>query len=127
MSNLSFVFQGKVYQAVEGELIVAQYDPAFGRWLTLTTADYEFHATQVDVQEDKLIYKIDKVTYFSDDCFNNVYREAIELSNESAPDLSKLKKTELIKVAECMGLQVSAKMTKKELLNLIEGLGELEC
>lgn len=126
MSDLTFVFQGKVYKAVEGELIFAEKDSAFGDWIKMTSTEYEFHATRIAVEEDKLVYRIDKVTYFVDDKLDSIYVEDIRPLCTNT-DLSKLKKGELLKISEELGLNVSSKTTKKELIDLIEGIGDVKC
>lgn len=123
MSELSFVFQGKVYQAKKGEIISADYNPAFGEWIRMTTEEYDFVAHQIALDKGKLLYKIDEIVYFSDE---NPYPTGSEVFSTTPPnlppDLSKLKKADLLHIAQEIGFDVSTKLTKKDLIELIEGM-----
>ena len=116
----TFIFQGRVYRVVEGELITVSYDSAFGDLIRMTAADYEFVANKISENNSEMIYRIDSVRYFTED---DLY-EVIEEPKTEVPDvdLSKLKKADLIHIAQEIGFDVSTKLTKKELIEMIEGI-----
>ena len=64
MNAPTFIFQGRVYHVVEGEVITVDYDPAFGDWIRMTAADYEFVANKISENKDKMTYRIDTVKYY---------------------------------------------------------------
>lgn len=106
---------GQTYELKVGKKFVLD-DPhhIYGNWITITTTDYEVSASRVK------------------DAIDTFMVESIRVLNEDIDtpqdvDLSKLKKGELLKISEELGLNVSPKTTKKELIDLIEGIGDVEC
>lgn len=122
MNAPTFIFQGRVYHVVEGEIITVDYDPAFGDWIRMTAADYEFVANKISENKDKMTYRIDTVKYFTEDNLVPIFDEEPQ-SKVPDVDLSKLKKADLLEIAQDIGFDVSMKLTKKDLIEMIEGIG----
>ena len=78
-------------------------------------------ATRLSVENGIATFKVDDIKFTQEKVEEPAVEEVIVEEPEEEPDLNKLKKAELINIAQEIGHDVSAKMTKKELIELIEG------
>lgn len=101
---------GQTYELKVGKKFVLD-DPhhIYGNWVTITTVDYEISASRVEDAADTFI--VENIRFLNED-----------IDEPQDVDLTKLKKAELVEIAKDMGIYVSAKTTKKELIELINEL-----
>lgn len=120
--NDTFIFQGRIYNVNLGEIVYAfNNDQLFGNALVIGTDKYELVLSKIAEEKYAYVYKIVEITDLSK--FNDEIEEDIKEEKSQTnefPDLTKLKKDQLINVALSMGYDVTSKMTKKDLIELIE-------
>lgn len=120
--NDTFIFQGRIYNVHLGEIVYAfNNDQLFGDALVIGTDKYELVLNKVAEEKYAYVYKIVEITdlsKFNDDIEEDIKEEKSQ-TNEF-PDLTKLKKDQLINMALSMGYDVTSKMTKKDLIELVE-------
>lgn len=130
----SFIFQGRIYAVRMGEIVRVYNSYLYGDTITLGTERYEVLLTKVSDEQNCSIYEITEITDLSlfndypeeenivDDTSDVLEEEpATESYNqEDFPDLTKLKKDELINLALSWNLDVNSKMTKRDIIELIE-------
>lgn len=121
--NDTFIFQGRIYNVNLGEIVYAfNNDQLFGNALVIGTDKYELVLNKVAEEKYAYVYKIVEITdlsKFNDEIEEEDIKEEKSQTNEF-PDLTKLKKDQLINMALSMGYDVTSKMTKKDLIELIE-------
>ena len=121
--NDTFIFQGRIYNVKLGEIVYAfNNDQLFGNALVIGTDKYELVLNKVAEEKYAYVYKIVEITdlsKFNDEIEEEDIKEEKSQTNEF-PDLTKLKKDQLINMALSMGYDVTSKMTKKDLIELIE-------
>ena len=120
--NDTFIFQGRIYNVNLGEIVYAfNNDQLFGNALVIGTDKYELVLSKIAEEKYAYVYKIVEITDLSK--FNDEIEEDIKEEKSQTnefPDLTKLKKDQLINMALSMGYDVTSKMTKKDLIELIE-------
>ena len=121
--NDTFIFQGRIYNVNLGEIVYAfNNDQLFGNALVIGTDKYELVLNKVAEEKYAYVYKIVEITdlsKFNDEIEEEDIKEEKSQTNEF-PDLTKLKKDQLINMALSMGYDVTSKMTKKDLIELVE-------
>lgn len=121
--NDTFIFQGRIYNVNLGEIVYAfNNDQLFGNALVIGTDKYELVLSKIAEEKYAYVYKIVEITdlsKFNDEIEEEDIKEEKSQTNEF-PDLTKLKKDQLINMALSMGYDVTSKMTKKDLIELIE-------
>ncbi len=120
--NDTFIFQGRIYNVKLGEIVYAfNNDQLFGNALVIGTDKYELVLDKIAEEKYAYVYKIVEITDLSK--FNDEIEEDIKEEKSQTnefPDLTKLKKDQLINMALSMGYDVTSKMTKKDLIELVE-------
>ena len=110
---ITLKLNGKTYELEVGKEFVIDDLDLYGNLLTILTADYEVLASRVK-DSTFVVTGINFLSATPDEPVEDVIEEEAEKF-----DFTKLKKAELVKIAKDMGIFVSAKTTKKELLELI--------
>lgn len=101
---------GQTYELKVGKKFVLD-DPhhIYGNWITIATTDYEVSASRVKDAIDT--FMVESI---------RVLNEDIDIPQDV--DLSKLKKADIEYIAQELGFDMSVKRTKKEWIELIEGV-----
>ena len=123
MSNPTFMFRGRIYNARVGEIITIKNDTSIlGDGIKISTGEYEIYAQKISSSNNTTILRIEKV----DKAIVPVPvipPEELQVSGEDLPDkpnLSKFTKAQLIEFAQNIGIELSNdKITKKAVIELI--------
>ena len=107
------------------ELAIEDPEKIFGKWIKITTEEYELTATRTSVVNNVDTFVIDKIRYF------NGKTLVLEPKVKEEPEpkhinFNSLKKAEIVEIASDLGFDTSVNRTKKEWIEMIESLGNSE-
>lgn len=120
MSIATFIFQGKIYKAQVGELIAFNSDVDVpGDGILISTADYDIYAQKISSDASTSILRIEKVVpaHYPLSSTDMVQVPIKQLPEK--PKLTQYTKQQLIDFAQSIGIEIMSKLTKKEIIALI--------
>ena len=119
---------GNSYDVFIGNIISIPNDNDFGDWIKITSLDYELVATKIADENDISSYKIESVNFFNkpveaahefEEAAKEMEKQTFEDITEYRNKLAGYKKDKLIELATELDLDITPKMKKSEIIDIL--------